>query len=92
MTEYRIVTTLDTLHADTGERFHYEAATPWYGGKPHYRVTRDRAIAEQDLAEAIENCRTFDAITQNRTNRGNIKYWQSNIRIQSREVSDWTDE
>ena len=92
MTEYRIVATIDTLHTDTGEKFHQEAAAPVYGGRPHTRVTRDKARAEQYLEEAIKNCRAFDEMTQNRTLRGNIKYWQSNIRIQSREVSDWTDE
>ena len=91
MTEYRIVTTLDTEHCDTGEKYHYEAATPHYGGTIHKRVTTDREKAERYLAEALKECPIFDAVTQNRTVRGNIKYWQSNIRIQSREVSDWTD-
>lgn len=89
MTEYRVVCTIDTEHVYSGEHYHYEAASCHWDGRHHHRRTFDKAQAEKYLAEAKEKCPVYDEITQNRSGIHHIKYKQSNIRIETREVTEW---
>lgn len=91
MTEYRIVATLDTQDCFTGKKRHRDVSSPWYDGHLHNETYTDRAKAEELLAYTIEECAKFDAKTQARSGRYDIRYWHTNIRIQSREVTDWAD-
>ena len=89
MTEYRIVATLDTEHIRDGKRYHYDTAVCWWGGTTHRLQTYDKDKAEAFLKQAKEECPKFDALTQARTGRNDIRYWHTNIRIQTREVTEW---
>lgn len=95
MTEYRVVCTTDEHHNYNGKDFHYEIATPviYPSDDSHSsyhlkRVYRDKSEAEKALAEAIKGCPIFDAKHDNEK-RDNIRVRQYNIRIQTREVSEW---
>lgn len=91
MTEYRIVATLDTEHVYNGKRYHYDAASPWFNGFVHNKGYHDRKTAEEVLARTLVEAPKFDKKTQADTDRSAIRYWHSNIRIQSREVTEWSD-
>lgn len=91
MKEYRIVATLDTEHVYNGQKFHYDVASCWYHGRPHKMQTIHKDKAEEYLKQAKKECPKFDKETQERTGKDNIKYWQTNIRIQTRDISDWKD-
>jgi len=91
MTEYRIVATLDIEHVYNGKRYHYDAASPHFNGFSHNKVYHDRKVAEEVLALTLKEVPKFDKKTQESTDRSAIRYWHSNIRIQSREVTEWSD-
>ena len=91
MTEYKIVATLDTFHVYNGQRFHYDAAAPWLGGRPFRKIYDNREDAEKMLAHMKEEIPKHDKETQERTGADSIRYWHSNIRIQKREVTPWED-
>lgn len=93
MKEYRIVCTRDTEHAD-GTKHHYDNVAPWvsHSQLPHYRTFNNKADAMKALSETVRRARVFDKETQERLASGDpdtIGYWQSNIRLQSRNVSKW---
>lgn len=90
MKEYRIVVTRDEHHLWNDSWEHREVTTPVVRTLFN-RKTRDLAQAEEWLAELKEKCPKFDAETQRRTGRDAIHYYQSNVRIMVREVSDWED-
>lgn len=90
MTEYRVVSTLDTEHVYNGEKYHYEVNSGlWWGGIVHKCQTFDKNKAEHFLMRAKQECPKFDKRTQENTGHYVIRYWQTNIRIQSREVTEW---
>ena len=89
MTEYRIVATLDTEHLYNGKKYHYEVSNCWWGGGIHKLQTYDKDKAEEYLKLAKEKCPKHDKMTQERTDRNSIHYWHTNIRIQTREVTEW---
>ena len=91
MTEYRVVATLDVVHDYNGEKFHYDIASCHWGGKVHKMQTYDKDRAEYYLKRAKEECPKFDVKTQENTSRDYIRYLHSNIRIQTREVTEWSD-
>lgn len=92
MREYRIVCTVDTEHSD-GRKHHCENAAPWIAPSmlPHRAVYATKAEAAKALREIVKRAREFDKITQERARAGwrNIEYRQSDIRIQSRTVTNW---
>lgn len=90
MTEYRIVATLDTEHIYNGANYHYESSNCWYHGRSHKLQTFDRSRAEEYLKIALENCPKFDKETQTAADRNAMRFYQSNIRIQTREVTEWS--
>lgn len=95
MKEYRIVCNRRTVHWD-GKEYSYENVAPWlsHSSFPNYRVYTTKADAMKALSKAVRAARVFDKETQERLASGDrnaIGYWQSNIRIQSRTVSKWTD-
>ena len=92
MTEYRIVCDRDELHVYNGKEYHSKAVRPWLGGVPVNNKFNTREEAEAFLRRATEECARQDARKQADTSRNVIKTWQTNIRIQTREVSEWEDE
>lgn len=89
MTEYRVVCTKDEHHNYNGKDFHYEVSTPVvYPSHRLNAVYRDKAKAEETLKRAIKECPEFDARHDN-DDRNNIKVKQYNIRIQTREITEW---
>ena len=91
MTEYRVVATLDVVHDYNGKKCHYDIASCHWGGTIHRLQTYDKDRAEDWLKIAKEECPKFDKKTQENTSRDSIRYWHSNIRIQTREVTEWAD-
>ena len=95
MKEYRIVCERRLVHAD-GSESHYESVPVWKNGHslPSHIVYTIKAEANKALAESIRHARRFDAETQERFASGDnnsIAYYQTNIRIQSRNVTEWKD-
>ena len=95
MKEYRIVCNRRTVHGD-GQEYHFENVAPWVTqySLPRFNVYATKADAMKALSKAIRAARKFDMETQERLASGDrdaIGYWQSEIRIQSRNVSKWTD-
>lgn len=91
MTQYRVVCTLDTEHGD-GKKQHYDMTDCWCYGKPHRRISENFEDALKVLEIFQQECPEFDRKTAERFQknpRDSIKYTQSNIRIVSREVTDW---
>jgi len=89
MTEYRVVCDRDEHHNYSGADYHKEAVRPFLKGTPvnnHFKAKED---AEAFLERAIKECAVYDAKKQADDHRDNIKTWQYNFRIQSREVSEW---
>ena len=91
MTEYRIVATIDTVDR-FGKKEHRENACPVHHRTFHKLVTKDKKTAEKWLSDTIEFCGEHDRKTQKSNDPWNIKYTQTNIRIQTREVTDWADQ
>lgn len=89
MTEYRVVATVDTEHVYNGQKYHYDASGCWYHGRCHRLQTFDKERAKEYLKEAKVECAIHDRKTQESTDRYTIRYWQTNIRIQTREVTEW---
>ena len=89
MTEYRIVCDRDELHLYNERKYHKEAVRPFLKGTPTNNEFRTQEDAEAFLEKAVKECAIFDAKTQADNSRNNIKTWQYNIRIQTREVSEW---
>ena len=92
MKEYRIVATLDTEHGYDGKKYHYEAISCRWGGTIHKIVTSDYGKAKRQLEIAKRECPKFDKKTEEafeKNPRDYIKYKHTNIRIESREVSEW---
>lgn len=93
--EYRIVATLDTLHGYNNARYHYEMSACHFGGRAHKLITTDYNKAVANLERAKRECLKYDKETEIRFHddpHNHIQYVHSNIRIQSRTVSDWGDE
>lgn len=86
MTEYRVVCTLDTEHTYDRKKYHYDVANCWWRGRMHPFSTFKKRDAEEFLDAAKEECLKFDKETQANSS---IKYRQTNIRIQTREVTEW---
>lgn len=93
MKEYRIVCTVDTVHSD-GRKYHRENTAPWIAPSmlPHRAVYATKADAAKALREIVKRAREFDKITQERARAGErdtVEYRQSDIRVQSRTVTNW---
>ena len=94
MKEYRIVATVEIELGDGRKRI-VEKAHPWTKGGTIVQSYRTKKDAKKALCHFRKVCKEYDTITHERfaiNPRDNIKYTQSNIRIQSREVTDWKDE
>lgn len=89
MTEYRIVCTRDTINVGDGKKAHLDVASCTWGGTFHRLQTFDENKAKELLKMAKEKCAEYDKISQTRTNWYDVHYWQTDIRIQTREVTDW---
>ena len=95
MKEYRIVCTRKIVFADGRERI-LENVAPWTSPihLPHFQVFNNKADAMKALSKTVRLARSFDAKTQEQLANGipdSIGYWHSNIRLQSRNVTKWTD-
>ena len=94
MKEYRIVATAETEHGDGIKRIE-ENARPWTKAGPITQSYRTEEDAKKALGHFRKSCKEFDTMTCERfaiNPRDSIKYTQTNIRIQSREVTDWKNE
>ncbi|MBR3244834.1 MAG: hypothetical protein IKF90_19450 [Parasporobacterium sp.] len=94
MKEYRIVATVEVELGDGRKRI-VENAHPQTKGGPIIHSYRTKKDAKKALDHLRKVCKEFDAMTYERfaiNPRDNAKYTQTNIRIQSREVTDWKDE
>lgn len=74
----------------------YENMTPliYTSGTVYHTIHKSKDDAMKALKEVISNCREFDEWTQKRLASGDrdaIGYWQSDIRIQNRNVTKWSD-
>lgn len=87
MTEYRVVCTRDRFDVGSGKKHHLEEVCCWWDGSPRTLETFDKKAAEKYLDMAIIKCPEFDAFSQTT----NSRFRQTNIRIQTREVTEWTD-
>jgi hypothetical protein len=94
MKEYRIVATVDTEHGN-GQKCHHESANPWRDGHPFtHHPYKTKSDAKRVLVSLRKRCKEFDKKTAMEfamNPRDSIKYTQTNIRIQMREVTEWTD-
>lgn len=94
MTEYRIVCDVYRTLED-GVRKHYTARPPRTRGGDCLTVTKDRATAEANLPKIAEACAAYEKEfreTARLATPGSCSdLVQFNIRIQSREVTEWTD-
>lgn len=94
MREYRIVATIDTEHGD-GRKYHYETATPWRDGHLfNHHPYKTKSDAKRVLVSLRKSCKEFDERTARdfaNNPRDSIKYTQTNIRVQMREVTEWSD-
>ena len=94
MKEYRIVATIDTEHGD-GSRYHHDAASPWRNGSIfHHHPYKTKSDAKRVLTHLRRECKEFDKKTHMEFElnpRDSIKYTQTNLRIQMREVTEWED-
>ena len=93
MKEYRIVCTRKTVCTD-GEEHISENVAPWVSPSslPHFEVYKTKADAMKALSKTVRSARAFDAKTQKDLADGvpySIGYWQSDIRLQSRTVTEW---
>lgn len=84
MTEYRVVATRDEEDL-TGKKWHIEAGACIWDGHAQRFTTTNKGEAERFLELAKIECAKYDAKTQTST----IRYTQTNIRIQTREVTEW---
>lgn len=94
MKEYRIVATAETEHGDGRKRI-VENARPWTKAGQIIQSYTTKKDAKKALGHFRKACKEFDTITCERfaiNPRDNIKSTQTNIRIQSREITDWKDE
>lgn len=95
MKEYRIVATVETEHGD-GRKYKMENVHPWRDGRPFtHSPYKTKTDAKRVLVSLRKSCKEFDKMTHERfaqNPRDYIAYTQTNIRIQSREVTDWKDE
>ena len=87
MTEYRIVCTRDRFDATSGKVHHHDGVCCWWGYSPKQLETFDKKAADKYLEMARIECPNFDALTQTT----NSRFQQTNIRIQTREVTEWKD-
>ena len=92
MKEYRIVCTLEKENFDDGIKCHYDTSVCVFDGHGQSYKTHDLAAAKRALTTYKRRCAGFDASTRCNPTRDTIIYTQSNIRIQSREVTEWEDE
>lgn len=92
MKEYRIVCTLDKEDAFDGTKRHYDAVPCTWNGASHQLVTRDILSAAKFLIMARRECEYFDKETKKNISRNTIIYTQTNIRVQTRNVTEWEDE
>ena len=94
MREYRIVATIDTEHGG-GRKYHHETATPWMDGHPfNHHPYKTKSDAKRVLVFLRKSCKEFDertAKTFAKNPYDSIKYTQTNIRVQMREVTEWSD-
>lgn len=95
MKEYRIVCDRRTVHFD-GTEHTYEHVAVWVTrcALPVHHVYLTKAEAMKALSETIRRARKFDAESQDRFATGDkdvIAYHQTNIRLQSRNVTEWKD-
>ncbi len=91
MKEYRIVCTRDMHHNYNGKDEHIETALPIMGNGVVYRKKFDNLEdAEKKLDELKATCAVFDEKHQEER-RDAIKHRHSNLRIQSREVTEWAE-
>ena len=94
MREYRIVATVDTEHGD-GRKYHYDPATPWRAGSHFiHHPYKTKGEAMRVLRYLRKQCAEFDEKTREsfeKNPRDCIKYKQTNIRVQKREVTEWSD-
>lgn len=95
MKEYRIVCERRLVHADGSENY-LEGVPVWtvHHALPRRATYTTKAEANKALAETVRCARKFDAETQERFASGDkdsIAYYQTNIRIQSRNVTNWKD-
>lgn len=89
MTEYRVVCDRDEHHNYNGMDRHSEAVRPFLNGVHVNNQFKTQEDAEAFLERAIRECAAYDAKKQADDRRDNIKMWQYNFRIQTREVSEW---
>ena len=95
MKEYRIVCNRKCVHSD-GKVYNYSNSAVWVTGSslPRYTVYNYKADAIKALSDTIRKAKAFDAKTQKLLASGDplaVGYWQSDIRIQSRNVTKWDD-
>ena len=94
MKEYRIVATVETEHGN-GQKFRHECATPWRNGTLfHHHPYKTKTDAMRVCRSLRKSCKEFDKKTQEefkKNPRDCIAYTQTNIRVQMREVTEWTD-
>lgn len=94
MTEYRIVCDVDRV-LDNGTVKHYKARTPFCSGGNLLLTTTDKAVAEGNLAKVVTACAKYDEeyrkMARYITPGACRDRMQTNIRIQSREVTEWAD-
>ena len=94
MKEYRIVTTAETELGDGRKRI-VETTRPWTKGGPITQSYSTKKDVKKALSHFRKSCKEYDTMTHERfaiNPKDNIKYTQTNIRIQSREVTKWADE
>ena len=90
--EYRVVATIDELHGYNNKKYHYDAVSCWFDGRQHKFRTTDYNKAVEFLERAKRECPKFDKKTEiwlHDYPKNAIQYVHSNIRIESRTVSDW---
>ena len=92
--EYRIVATIDYMEAN-GETRHYDTAFPcWGNGLPYRNRFDTKSDAVKELRLLKELCAESDKEVNKRFEldpRHNHHREHTNIRIQMREVTEWSD-
>ncbi len=94
MREYRIVATAEICQADGRKRI-VENALPRTKGGVVIQSYRTKKDAKKALGYLRIICKEYDTMRCEQfaiNPRDNTKYTQTNIRIQSREVTYWKDE
>lgn len=91
MTEYRVVCDIERMDKQTGEIKMHKNTAPHWGGAIRHMQTFSIERAEKWLEEAKREAPIYDEYTRISESYG-LLCTQSNFRIQTRYVSEWTEE